>query len=257
MIVEADYIDHDYIVDYAGYYSRCFQSYPKVCNRVHFFNKLYDDEYIDNMFRGNDIEPFFNEDHYLGFLVIKPLPHRILGRICLKTYSSDNSRRYYPVCRPYNVHLYGLSTKLISLTFQEQDCVISVCATSALWSVFQKTSELFHHRLLSPFEITNNKAAIQGTDSRVLPNPGLNCNQIASVIRSVHLEPLAIQCVDENVFKNTFYAYIISGIPIIVVIELFSLHVERGWESMGLHAVTGTGFSLNDQDPFNKLFTIF
>ncbi len=37
IVVEGDYIDRDYMDDYANYYARCFADYPRRCMRLHFF----------------------------------------------------------------------------------------------------------------------------------------------------------------------------------------------------------------------------
>lgn len=35
-IVEHQYIDRNFMDDYCGYYARCFNEYPKKCERIHF-----------------------------------------------------------------------------------------------------------------------------------------------------------------------------------------------------------------------------
>ena len=37
IVVENDYIDRDYLDDYAAYYARCFRRYNRHCRRLHFF----------------------------------------------------------------------------------------------------------------------------------------------------------------------------------------------------------------------------
>ena len=36
ILVEPRYIDHDFLEDYVGYYSKCFSQYNKYCVRLHF-----------------------------------------------------------------------------------------------------------------------------------------------------------------------------------------------------------------------------
>src|SRR5262245_46892200 len=40
VVVERDYIDHDYLEDFAAYYVRCFKNYARTCTRLHFFKKV-------------------------------------------------------------------------------------------------------------------------------------------------------------------------------------------------------------------------
>lgn len=37
IVVENNYIDHDYLEDFSAYYVRCFSTYQRVCTRLHFF----------------------------------------------------------------------------------------------------------------------------------------------------------------------------------------------------------------------------
>src|SRR5258705_13682878 len=38
IVVERDYINKDYLVDYSTYYSTCFDNFSKTCYRLHFFS---------------------------------------------------------------------------------------------------------------------------------------------------------------------------------------------------------------------------
>ena len=44
VMIEYDYIDRDYIEDYAFYYSRCFREVSRKCVRFHFFSNRFDEE---------------------------------------------------------------------------------------------------------------------------------------------------------------------------------------------------------------------
>ncbi|MGA2356720.1 MAG: hypothetical protein ABSG02_19675, partial [Terriglobales bacterium] len=37
IVVEEEYVDGDYLDDYASFYVKCFEDYPKRCKRLHFF----------------------------------------------------------------------------------------------------------------------------------------------------------------------------------------------------------------------------
>jgi hypothetical protein len=187
IVVECSYIDHDYMEDYAAYYVRCFAPYQRECRRLHFFS---------NSFKKMDFIRVLQEDGnqsdykngYLGFIVVRPLPFWIFGRTCLKP-PPENIPSNFPTLRAYRVNLFGLELKVESLAFQEQDCAVSVCATSALWSVFQKTGIAFHHTILSPVEITKISHSRSPSSVRELPISTLNSEQLAGAISVMGLDP--------------------------------------------------------------------
>ncbi|PKK82079.1 MAG: hypothetical protein CVT49_15635 [candidate division Zixibacteria bacterium HGW-Zixibacteria-1] len=209
IVVEYDYIDRDFLEDYAGYYVRCFHSYDRKCARLHFFGIEFTESDFKNLLIGSssNISALSLQDSYQGFMVIKPLPQTIIGRTCLKTYDDDNGRRYYPTIHKYETSLYGIPLSINSLPFQEQDQVVAACATSSLWSAFHRTGKLYHHQIPSPVEITRIASAIPTEfESRAFPNKGLTGTQIVHAIRAVGLEPMSVTANDEFVLKNTCWS---------------------------------------------------
>lgn len=247
LVVEKDYIDRDFLEDFSGYYVRCFAPYKRKCWRLHFFSFQFTPEDFENLLSGNTsrISETILRDNYLGFLVAKPLPQTIVGRTCIKPYPGDSGRRNFPTVRPYTVHLYGINLNITSLAFQEQDTVTSACATSALWTVFHATGKLFHHPILSPVEITRAATDRLPILSRVIPNKGLQGEHLAHAIRSIKLEPLYAGYKDEHILKSTIYAYLRSGIPLVLGIILVDTTNSPG-RSAGRHAVAVTGYSIGN-----------
>ncbi len=251
IIVEKDYVDRDYLEDYAAYYVRSFTNYDRKCTRLHFFDKAFtENEFTKLLIRDPD-STFSTDDlqkSYLGFLIIKPLPLTFIGRTCIKTYPSEN-RRYFPVIRKYKANLFGFNLYVDSIAYQEQDSVLAACATSALWSVFQGTGSLFQHAIPSPVEIT--KAATKNLPfaDRHFPNKGLSTEQMAHAIRSVGLEPYVIGAEDTDlgdyyILRSTLYAYLRGNIPLILGINLFGLSASVP-KFIGNHAIAITGYGLN------------
>jgi len=249
VVVENDYIDRDYLEDYAGYYVRCFERYQRVCTRLHFFQAAFDRQAFEALLTGSatGIDQRTLNDSYLGFVVVKPLPQTVIGRTCLVTYPPEG-RRYYTALRKYIVNLFGVELGVTSLAFQEQDQVVAACATSALWSVLQGTGELFHHPMLSPVEITKAATEHLPTDTRTFPNRGLSMAMMAHGIRNAGLEPYLVNVGDEYVFTSTLYAYLRFGIPMILGVELID-PTGSAVRSLGLHAVAITGYSLGRAKP--------
>ena len=248
IVAEQQYIDRDYLEDFSAYYVRCFQSYSKKCVRLHFFTHEFSKTDFKKILSGNNSSYEHLKNSYLGFIVVKPLPETIIGRTCLKTYNEEG-RRHFPITRDYKINLFGLQLEVQTLAFQEQDCVVAACATSALWSAFQGTGILYHHTIPSPVEITEAATSHLPFESRTIPSNGLNTYQMAQAIKSVGLEPLLIGANDDPVFlKSALYAYIQGRIPILMGIELFDISGNPG-KTMGWHAVAITGFNLGDTKP--------
>lgn len=260
MIVEAEYVDRDYMEDFASYYVKCFRAPSDRCTRIHFFRSEFTEAQVDAFLRGEDRQDFLkthlNDDNYLGFIVVKPLPQTFVGRTCLRTYRTQGTGRHFPSLRTYDVHLFGVKLSLESLAFQEQDIEVARCATAALWSAFQGTAKKFGHPVPSPVEITKYAVALHGERSRTLPaKDGLTLEQIADAIRKVNLEPHLV-----NVYRSATllqaeaYAYLRAGIPTLLVVNLVDTKDKRKmprnvWRSMGSHAVALTGYHLSDQPP--------
>jgi hypothetical protein len=174
ILAENDYIDRDFLEDFAAYYVRCFHPYGCKCTRLHFFRCSLTKEGFEQTLASQLTEARLSalQSDYLGFVVVKPLPQTVVGRTCLTTYEKAQ-RRFYPTARPYGANLFGIPLRVKTVAFQEQDKVAAACATSALWSVFHSTGVLFQHQILSPVEIT--RAAHDGAPmlGRSLPSQGL------------------------------------------------------------------------------------
>ena len=243
IVVESDYIDHDFLEDFSGYYVRCFHSYRHRCARLHFFNRDFRENDFDDLLNGDRSSINQNDlkESYLGFIVIKPLPQTVVGRTCLRTYPEEKGRKF--LSRPYEAHLFGFTLQVETLAFQEQDKVAAACATSALWSLFQGTGVLFQHSIPSPVEITKSAATYTPVETRNLPNNGLTPSQMAHAIRNISLEPFVVSGNDEHVLKNTLYAYLQGRTPLLMIVYLVDTSVCPP-KLMGQHGVTVTGYRL-------------
>lgn len=238
ILVENDYIDRDYLTDFASYYVTCFEKYDSRCKRLHFFSSTFDTASFERWIRRrSDSDDLALQKAYLGFIVARPLPQTIVGRTALKTYEPDGAiDRRYRTLRTYEVNLFGLPLRVDSLAYQQQDTVVAACATVALWSAFHKTSELFHHPLLRPSEITADANTVQG-GTRAMPSSGLRVEQVCAAIRRAGLEPLAQSVQKQTLLMSTIHGYLEYGIPVILLgrVEEFSYSG---------HAITVTGYAL-------------
>lgn len=267
-IVEDVYVDKDFLEDHSLYYARCFKNYNRLCKRIHFFSNNYTEAELREIFFGTDVhEDVVHkfQESYLGFSVIKPLPRTIIGRTCLKTYSETDGRNYLTI-RTFHANLFGIDLTVKTLPFQEQDSVVAACATSALWSAFQMTGDLFGHKILSPSKITQYAVENRICRSRPFPNTlGLTVEQMAHAIFKVELEPLCLDIkptkMGKEIFLGNLYAYTKFSIPVLLVVDLYD---ESTNSIMGRHAITIAGFNTNGtaeqatlplfSDKINKLY---
>lgn len=257
IVIERHYTDRDWLEDYADFYVRCLERYKSRCTRLHFFNIEFSHEDLRNAI-ANPKHPLAvdiqaqeangSTTHYLGFIIVKPLPKSFIGRTCLRTYpSTPNDERHYPITVNCESHLLGFDLSLQSLPFQEQDTVAAACATSALWSALHATARLFHHPVLSPIEITHNATATLPSSGRDVPSHGLSMFQMADAVRRVGLAPEILPMADSGAFlRTTARAYLAVGIPLVIMGYLID---HRGSQPRYYknapnvaHAVTITGY---------------
>lgn len=252
VVCEPGYIDRDFLRDFSAYYVTCFYNYARTTTRLHFFSASFDQSALVSLLSGTEGQELSAEelqDHYLGFVVVRPLPETVIGRTCLRTYPTEEGRRTFPVLQQYPVNLFGIPLSVLSLAFQEQDRVAAACATSALWSSFQATGRYFHHPIPSPTEITRSAAVSlpdqEVPNTRAFPNAGLSATQMANAILAVGLEPQVLGASNAHLVKSTLYAYLKGHIAPVLGVSLYNHIVgETSQKSHGRHAVAVTGYSM-------------
>lgn len=248
IIIEHDYISKSYLNDYSNFYSTCFGKYERFCKRVHFFsNEFTEHSFIAALKKASSRKsPIWK--NYLGYIVVKPLPLLTIGATLLKTYElTPTHKRYFPSSKEYKVNLFGKELKVNSLAFQEQDSVVGACASSALWSAFQKTSQLFQTPLPSPSDITKSAKNSFQSSGRIYPNGGLDHYQIGNAIESVGLvselrNSKKFKAAGIGFIKSFIYAYNRMGLPVLMGIEF----------PEGGHLITVTGYKEEENLSFSR-----
>lgn len=157
VIIEHEYVDRNFIDDYCGYYARSFRDYPKKCVRLLLFSSIFDDDHLKGAVSAKDNERRDSiTNSFLGYIVLRPIPGAHLGKVCIATYPNEAGKlRIFPLCKPYHAHFMGMTLTVGSVAFQEQDNVISACATSALWTAFHCIKSNVLADVPSPFKITD------------------------------------------------------------------------------------------------------
>ena len=246
IVIESPYVSKSYLNDYASYYSLCFEPYQKHTRRIHFFQS----EFGKRTFFSAILNPeglankkVFGGLNYLGNIVAKPLPDAIIGPTLLRTFQNVQGRQY--TTKPYKINLFGKKVKFDSLVFQEQDTVVSACATMATWVALHKASRLFETVSPTPNQITSSAGNLFFTSGRSFPNHGLDYHQIGNVLKSVGLvaelrnkSPKPFDTM--FTFRAFLYAYNKIGVPILLGIR----------QTHGLHLIAMTGFHVEENATF-------
>jgi hypothetical protein len=195
-LIEDNYVDKDYLIDYSGYYARAFPKIDKCTTRIHFFSNSFSKEDFEGLLTNwvneeNELFMPFKEG-YLGFVVIKPVKDKanrpLIGRTILNhlTKADGNDFREY-LWSNNESNLFGIPFHVETLPFQAQDQAVAACATISLWTVNNKVKELFQTPSLSPIEVT--KRAINAIEeNRSFPSPGLTIKQMFAFFRSIDLD---------------------------------------------------------------------
>jgi hypothetical protein len=173
-------------------------------------------------------------EHYLGFVVARPLPQAIIGKTILRPYSSDRGRQY-PCVRNYDANLFGIPLRIKSLAYQQQDTVLAACATVALWSCLHMTAELFGTACPRPATITRIANQVVG-DARPLPSRGLRLEQICHALRTFDLEAEVVHISEKVPLISLMRAYLCMGIPVLMLLVAGNLG----------HVVAVTGYRMQD-----------
>ena len=238
-LVEEEYIDKGFLIDYSKFYARSFKAPERFTSRLHFFFITFDFEDLKKTLINND-ESFIKklQKAYLGFVVVKPIRKELsIGRTILKTYSNKVGKCFYFLTPRHNISLYGIPLSISALPFQTQDRGVAACATASLWMSSYALFELFGTPLYSLAQITEIASKYPG-EWRIFPLEGLSLLQMINSIRSMGLDAEIIKITPETekITSDVIKAYIKAKLPIIACIML------RKGNSFDYHAVVISGY---------------
>ena len=249
-IYENEYIDKYYLEDYASYYAQCFYPYKKMCSRVHFFGITGENINYKNEFENflNNTNSLIEKKNYLGYIVIRPIPETFLAKVCLKPYyknSTGDRHHKYMLLKHCEVSLFGINLEIDSVVFQEQDRVLSACATTSLWT-FLHASYGTCKTLPSSSAITKSAYPENNGYGREFPNRGLSTEMICRSLRTYSFAPEYFDFSKDfkkSIFllKEYIYAYCSSNYPLVLGVDVKD---KNTGESKGLHAITIVGYSI-------------
>ncbi|MFC3651935.1 hypothetical protein ACFONN_10310 [Dyella humi] len=253
VLLESEYVDKDYLDDYAKFYVRRFSSRGHKCARLHFFRGKWEHFHIEACLGkgGPDSELQKLQKDYLGFVVIKPLPKTVIGKTCLKLYEGLNSGSKVALKRTYTVNLFGIELSVDSIAFQEQDKVTSACAATSIWSALHALQWRSLREIPSCSEITTNAINFIPGSSNSFPSRELTNKQILRALDVERLRHHSHNLTDtsQDKAKDLIQCYIRSALPLILGVEVYTIEGNGELTKRAGHALTIVGFDFSDSDP--------
>ena len=233
-VVEENYVDRDFCIDYSKYYSSSHTKIHRVCRRVHFFRKPHSGR-IEELFESSEGTETLQK-LYCGFTVIdgiykdkKGCLTGHVGRTALCTYCGskdecekhDGKRSFFHKYRQ-KVSLFGHELTVDSLPFTSKDEDVGMCATAALWVAQFPLVERHGGNRLSQYEITDCASKIRlGLSGRRFP-AGLEDEQIIGYLyeRGYEVECLYATKVDGKFISAAIKTFVDAKIPIIASLSM-------------------------------------
>jgi hypothetical protein len=236
VLVESGYVDKDYRSTYYNFYAKKGRAYRSDCVRLHFFDECvtYDDGIA--ALDCSDTRP---QDHYFGYIVLRPTLVATIGRSILSP-DIRNGAHGMVIQSKHKVHLLGYKLSVWGFPSMAQHTDIAVCAHVSCWAILRHYSETFpQHRELLIHDIT--KLAQQFDPGGITPSLGLNVLHAERVFQAAGSYPLVVkrqqhsdanrQKDNDNHFMGQLLAYMESGFPLFIELA------QKG------HAIVAVGHS--------------
>ena len=214
VLVERGYVDKDYRSTFYNFYAKKGRHYRSDCVRLHFFNGAvrYDEARTDIVSGDGRLQ-----DHYFGYIVLRPTIVATLGRSVL---SPDirlgaTGRAIQSV---HYVNLLGHRLPVWGFPSMAQHVDIAVCAHVSCWAILRYYSETFaHHREYLVHDIT--KLAAPFDPGGLVPSLGFNVSGAERVFQAAGCFPVLVgkqKSASEDAFFSQLLAYLESGFPLFV-----------------------------------------
>lgn len=246
ILEEPQYFDRDWLSEYSAFYAVTSAGHGNLCRRLHFFSCELTNDQLFEFAGGNKLVSCALQDHYLGFLVLRPIPSAPFGRTVLRWYHDADADlpRVTNTAREYTAHLLGQTLSITTLAWQQQDSAVSACATVALWSILHSSAFDAFHAIPTTAEITHRANDRLFAGNRTFPSQGLNVEQLCGAIMAFNKSPEVVYgdehahgvCFSPERFSNTVAAFARSGYPVLM---------GGDWQSgndRSAHAAVITGF---------------
>lgn len=214
VLVEYGYIDKDYRSTFYNFYAKMGRTYRDDCVRLHFF----DSDVEFDAAQTNLICPSGQlQDHYFGYVVLRPTLVATLGRSVLRPAIRVGARGRVIQAR-HRVHLLGHTLSVCGFPSMAQHRDIAVCAHVSCWAILRHYSERFpQHRELLIHEIT--RLASPFDPGGLTPAFGLSIYHAERIFQAAGCFPVIVRKAgNRDEFYAQLLAYLESGFPLFVEI---------------------------------------
>ena len=216
VLVEHGYVDKDYRSTFYNFYAKMGRSYRPDCVRLHFFDETvwYDETRTD--IACSDHRP---QDHYYGYIVLRPTIVATLGRSLLSP-DMRLGARGRAIQSIHHVNLLGHSFPIYGFPSMAQHRDIAVCCHVCCWTILRYYSETFtQHREYLLHDIT--KLAAPFDPGGLVPSLGFSVLEAERVFQAAGCFPLLVgkrNSSSDGAFFSQLLAYLESGFPLFVEI---------------------------------------
>ncbi|HUO15578.1 MAG TPA: hypothetical protein VMX38_11380 [Verrucomicrobiae bacterium] len=218
VMVEFNYIDKDYRSTYYNFYAKKGQHYRADCVRLHFFDALvtYDPKSLRLSCPDNRLE-----DHYFGYMVLRPTGIATIGRSILSADVRNGARGFIITAR-HKVHLLGYKLWIEGFPSMDQHVDIAVCAHAVCWSVLRHYSERYSvYSEHLTHDIT--MMAQEFNPGGLVPSRGLYDSDAERILQEAGTFPIRVarnlNQPDDPEFYRQLISYVESGFPLFAAME--------------------------------------
>ena len=214
VLVEHRYVDKDYRSTFYNFYAKKGRQYRTDCVRLHFFDGSvqYDETRTD--IACSDGRP---QDHYFGYIVLRPTIVATLGRSVLSP-DIRLGARGRAIQSVHHVNLLGHRLPVWGFPSMAQHVDIAVCAHVSCWAILRYYSETFpQHREYLVHDIT--KLVAPFDPGGLVPSLGFNVLGAERVFQAAGCFPVLVgkgNSSSEAAFFSQLLAYLESGFPLFV-----------------------------------------
>ncbi|QGN54081.1 hypothetical protein [Novosphingobium sp. Gsoil 351] len=217
ILIEFEYIDKDYRSTYYNHYAKKGRQYRDDCVRLHFFEDCvaFDATRLILSCPGNNRL----EDHYFGYIVLRPTIVATLGRSIVSPKMRQGARGR-AIQSLHKVHLLGETLPVWGFPSMAQHIDISVCAHVSCWAILRHYSERYAaHRELLIHDIT--MLAKPFDPGGLTPAHGLNLLEAERIFQSAGTYPVIVgrKKAGEKSFYVQLLAYLESGFPLFIAMS--------------------------------------
>lgn len=248
IVIEENYKDKEYLESYLHFYYNCLRNYKKYCVRLHFFKENISIDTFAALLSTKKSENLtLNKlkQCYVGFVVIKPLPHSPIGTTCLTIPSSKEFKRQF-LMKSYPISLFGIDLISKTVPFLPSDNKIVRHGITAIYSLLQTTEHLFNYPSLSPLGI---EKIIEKSFPSIIERDGISLREVIIFLKEFGFMSYDQKPINLNLFKLFIYIFLNCNIPVLLGINIYDVSKTGDPLFLGNHLVTVVGFSMDENLP--------